>query len=359
MWDTNYHTLDIFQRASRATIKAYMWKVFMALVLYAIPQVILAAGLVPCGGPGEPECQSCHVVQLISQVLAWLVVVLGVLAAIMIVVSGLRMVLSVGNTAAKESAKKTISNMLIGYALVLAGWMLVDTVMKMLLDDASATYGVWNVVQCTTQPYAIQWSRTTASGDNVATLPPAAVATRVTAIASSGSLQTDIINAAKAAGITDPAKIKILQGLISQESSNCVNKVGPATGSGTAYGCGQILVSTARTLDPALKGLSDAEVAKKLTDDNTYNITLSAKYYDQLLDRFGGNTDLALAAYNGGPGANQPSTDCPGQRRWQCVWDSPGCYGTTRTDCARNEGPDSYAQTRYYVTNINAIADRI
>lgn len=336
-----------------------MGKVFFAAVLYAIPQVILAAGLVPCGGPGEPECQSCHVVQLISQVLSWLAVVLGVLAAIMIVVSGLRMVLSVGAVSAKEAAKKTISNMLIGYVIVLAGWMLVDTVMKMLLDETGPTYGVWNEVQCVNQPYAIQWSRTTASGDNTTTLPPAAVESRVSAIASSGSLQTDIANAAAAAGITDPQKVKILQGLISQESSNCTNKVGPATGSGTAYGCGQMLVSTARTLDPSLKGLSDAEVAKKLTDNNTYNITLSAKYFDQLLDRFGNNTNLALAAYNGGPGANQPSADCPGLKRWQCVWDSPGCYNTGKTDCKKNEGPDSYAQTRNYVANINAIADKI
>ncbi len=334
-----------------------MWKVFLAFVLYAIPQVILAAGLVPCGGPGEPECQSCHVVQLISQVLGWLVVVLGILVAIMIVVSGLRMVLSVGNTAAKESAKKTISNILIGYVILLAGWMLVEFGLK-----NNTVYGVWNVVQCTTQPYAAQWSRPTASGDNAAVLSSADVASRVSAIASSGSLQTDIANAARAAGITDPEKIKIMQGLISQESSNCTNKVGPVTDSGRAYGCGQILVSTARTLDPSLKGKTDAEVEAMLkgdADNNAYNLALSAKYYDQLLDRFGNNTDLALAAYNGGPGANQPSADCPGLKRWQCVWDSPGCYNTGKTDCKQNKGSSSYEQTRHYVSNINAIADKI
>lgn len=319
--------------------------------------LIMAAGLVPCGGPGEEACQACHVVQLVSIVAKYLVMVLGIIAAIMIMVSGLRLVVSVGDASAKAKAKSMISSLIIGYVIVLAGWLLVDTGLKTLLD--STAYGVWNVVQCTVQPSAIAWSRPTASGDSASTLPPAAVSSRVAAISGSGSLQTDIANAAAAAGITDPNQVKTLKALISQESSNCQNKVGPVTASGVAYGCGQMLVSTARTLDSSLSGLSDAQVAAKLENDNAYNLTLSAKYYDQLLDRYANNTDLALAAYNGGGAANQPSADCPGLRRWQCVWDSPGCYETGRTDCLRNEGANSYAQTRHYVSNIKNIAEEL
>ena len=147
----------------------------------------------------------------------------------------------------------------------------------------------------------------------------------------------------------------MLRALIAQESANCTNLVGPATAYGTAYGCGQMLVSTARGLDSSLAGLTDEQVAARLQNDNAYNLTLSARYYDQLLDRYR-DPALALAAYNGGAAANQPSADCPGLRRWQCIWDSPGCYGTGRTDCQRNEGPSSYAQTRNYVSNITNVA---
>ena len=334
-----------------------MWKVYALAVLMATPMLIMAAGLVPCGGPGEDPCQTCHVVQLISLVVQYLVMILGVVVAILIMVSGIRLAVSVGDAGAKTKAKSMISSLLIGYVIVLAGWLLIDLGLRALLD--SATYGVWNVIQCTAQPNAQPWSRPTASGDNASTLPPTAVASRVAAITSSGSLQGDIAAAAAAAGITDPAQVNTLRALISQESSNCQNRVGPATASGVAYGCGQMLVSTARTLDSGLAGLSDAEVAARLQNDNAYNLTLSARYYDQLLDRYAGQPDqtqLALAAYNGGPGANQPSVDCPGQRRWQCVWDSPGCYGTGQTNCERNEGPNSYAQTRNYVSNITNIA---
>ncbi len=338
----------------------YMWKVYVLAILMAAPMLIMAAGLVPCGGPGEEACQTCHVVQLISTVVQYLVMILGVVAAILIVVSGLRLVVSAGDASAKAKAKSMISSLLIGYVIVLAGWMLVDLGLRAILN--STTYGVWNVIQCTAQPNAVAWSRPTASGDNASTLPPAAVASRVAAITSSGSLQADIAAAAAAAGITDPAQVNTLRALISQESSNCQNRVGPATASGVAYGCGQMLVSTARTLDSSLSGLSDAEVAARLQNDNAYNLTLSARYYNQLLTRYNNNTELALAAYNGGPGANQPSVDCPavGQepalRRWECIWDSPGCYGTGQTSCERNEGPNSYAQTRNYVSNITNIA---
>ncbi len=328
-----------------------MWKAFLVLLSFS-PWLALAAGLVPCGGVGEPPCQFCHVAALISNVTTWLVQVLGVFAAIVIVVAGLKLASSVGSVSAKQTARKMISNVLFGYVLVLAGWLLVDTLLRAFTSDS--VVGVWNEIQCVAQP-ELTTGRRTASGDNATTLPGGEVNNRVEAIQSSGSLQTDIANAARAAGITDPALINTFRALISQESSNCVNRTGPMTSSGQAYGCGQMLVSTARTLDPSLAGLTNEQVAARLRDDNQYNLAISARYFDQLLDRYG-DPALALAAYNGGPGANLPSQDCPGERRWRCEWDSPGCYNTGRTDCARNTG---YTETRNYVTNITAVAARL
>ncbi len=328
--------------------------IFIGLITI-IPHELFAAGLVPCGGPGEDPCQTCHVIQLVTNILNWLGVVLGILVVIFIIIAGLYLVVSTGNVSAKTTARLLIAKVLTGYIIFLAGWMLVDTGLKILLSDA--TYGAWNAIQCVAQPTSQAWSRTTASGDNATDLTAPQVEARVEAIESSGSLQTDITNAATAAGITELEKIKAFRALISQESSNCTNKVGPATAYGTAYGCGQLLTTTARSLDSAGGSLSDAELAAKLRDDDVYNLTLSARYFNQLLGKYGGNIDLALAAYNGGPTANLSSSDCPGLRRWQCVWDSPGCYGTGKTDCTPNAGPNSYEQTRHYVSNINAIAD--
>lgn len=331
-----------------------MWKA-IAVFLAFIPVTALAAGLVPCGGAGEPVCQPCHVMQLIEIVLDWLVEVLGVIFTLAIVVCGIYLVTSTGNPSVMQTVKKMILQMIIGYTILLSAWVIMDFIFKALLNDA--TNSVWAEIQCVAQPEAQAVGRITASGDNNISFTPADASSRITAIARSGSVQADITAAAAAAGINDQWHVKVLRGLVSQESSNCTNVVGPATAYGTAYGCGQLLVSTARDLDSSLRSLSDAQVAEKLQNDDAYNLTLSAKYFKQLLSRYGNDEKLALAAYNGGGAANQASQDCPGLRRWQCEWNGPGCYGTSRTDCPRNEGPNSYAQTRHYVSNILLIAD--
>lgn len=80
--------------------------------------------------------------------------ILGTVAAIIIVYAGFKLVTSGGNRHAKEDAKSMISNMIIGYVIVLAGWLLIDTGMRMLLLDGGTRLGVWNQLSCQVQPGA-------------------------------------------------------------------------------------------------------------------------------------------------------------------------------------------------------------
>ncbi len=130
------------------------WGSILFLVLVAVPLFTYAAGLVPCGNLANNEvpCQACHVVELVNRVVSWIVIILGTVAAVIIVYAGFKLVTSGGNKHAKEEAKSMINNMLIGYVIVLAGWLLVDTGMKMLLTDGETRLGMWNQVSCTMQP---------------------------------------------------------------------------------------------------------------------------------------------------------------------------------------------------------------
>lgn len=305
-------------------------------VFILLSSPVYAQGLVPCGGAGQEPCQTCHVVMLIDNLVDWLIAILSIVASIIIAYAGIRLVVSGGDVAAKELAKKLISNVIIGYALLLACWLLIDTGVKMLLNDQA--YGTWNQIQCVEQPVAVEadqeyiiLNRVTASGFNESEFTPAQVSANISSIANAGDVRSQAEAAARAAGITDPAQIRTFVALVHQESSMCRNKVGPETRYGRAYGCGQMLLSTARGLDPSA-------TAERLINDNAYNLSLAARYFNSRLSLYGGDVTRALAAYNGGTKANEQSTVCPGQLSWQCQ---------------RNSG---YRETRNYVSNIQRVA---
>jgi hypothetical protein len=111
-------------------------------------------GLVPCGREGQGDCQTCHVVQLVSGVNAWLVGILAIVATIMFVIAGFRLVTSNGNPSVLQDAKDMIINVTIGFVIVLAAWLLLDLLMKSLLSDSDQGLGPWNEIACVDQPEA-------------------------------------------------------------------------------------------------------------------------------------------------------------------------------------------------------------
>lgn len=336
----------------------------VAALLLVSPILVSAAGLVPCGSPGQEACQTCHAVELLNRVAAWLVAILSIVLTIVIVVSGLRLATSTGNVSTKESAKRMIINATVGFIIVLAAWLMIDLGMKMLLSGGSGNIaaGPWNVVRCEVQPRSIvhpvpNASRGTAQGNTV-TLADGTVIPIVNAsgVVDPVALQRlaelgapdDIVAAAAANNGLTPDQARNLQALMRVESGGCTNMVSPVG----ALGCMQIMPGTARAYDPSLRGLSDAEVRDRLLNDNAYNINLSTIIYRDLDQRFGGDETLIYAAYNGGPGANNPSANCPGQRRWQCEWDGSDCINGVGSDCTPNTG---YIETRNYVQRVDGV----
>jgi hypothetical protein len=144
-------------------MKTLLIGVVLGMSLFVMPAATEAAGLVPCGGANEQPCQACDVVTLENNVVGWLVMMLGIIAAIVIVYAGFKLVTSGGNQHAMEEAKGMINNIIIGYLIVLAAWLMIDYALKALLDEGS--FGVWNEVQCLQQrvaessdPMVLEWS---------------------------------------------------------------------------------------------------------------------------------------------------------------------------------------------------------
>ncbi len=125
-----------------------MKKVFLPALLYLLPLVTLAAGLIPCGDTVEDRCDKsfCNVLKLVDNVSDWLVGIAGILLVILIIVGGLKMVLSMGNASAKQDARRFISTAVIGYLILLMAWFVVDTFLKFYTVDPE--WGVWNPLVC-------------------------------------------------------------------------------------------------------------------------------------------------------------------------------------------------------------------
>lgn len=133
-----------------------MKKLFLLLALscflvFIVPAATCdAAGLVPCTGVVGDECEFCDFAQLIHNVIAWLATILGIIAVLLIIYSGVRLLVSVGSVEAKSAAKRILITAVVGYILFLSAAFFVDFIMKVLLTNQN--YGVWDSISCESQP---------------------------------------------------------------------------------------------------------------------------------------------------------------------------------------------------------------
>lgn len=104
--------------------------IFIILFLFAPYNISQASGLVPCGVGEGQMCNACHAVSLVNTLINYLISLFGVIAVIILIIVGFRLVTSGGNTEAWSSAKSAFTNLIIGFILVLASWLIVDTIMK-------------------------------------------------------------------------------------------------------------------------------------------------------------------------------------------------------------------------------------
>ena len=106
-------------------------------------------GFVPCSGT---TCSPCDLVVLFNTLLKWFMGIAFLIFAILAVKAGVTMVVS-GSSGSLEAAKKSFTNAFIGLIIILAAWLIVDTLMRGLLGGNGDIkgYGPWSDVKCATQ----------------------------------------------------------------------------------------------------------------------------------------------------------------------------------------------------------------
>jgi len=148
-----------------------MKKFFLgAMIMIIIPLALFLTpvGVVEAQGPGPggfltcngPDCSFCNLVHMANIIIKWLFGFMFLLFAVMMVMAGVGLITSGGDTVALDNAKSKFRNAIIGVIIVMAAWLLVDTIMRGLLKGGTGEidgWGPWMDVQCQDQAVAMRF----------------------------------------------------------------------------------------------------------------------------------------------------------------------------------------------------------
>jgi hypothetical protein len=128
-----------------------VWKKILAVgavsIVLSVAGNAYAAGfvqIVPDSCNQRGGCQSvCDIAQLAQNVLNDGIFIAVVLSAILFAYAGFQYVTAGGNEGKTGNAKKLFTDVIIGLVIILAAWLIVDTIMKTFTGDK---FGPWNSI---------------------------------------------------------------------------------------------------------------------------------------------------------------------------------------------------------------------
>lgn len=109
-----------------------------------MPFFVYAAGLVPCGEANNP-CTLCHLFQLISKIIDFVLKdLLLPLAILGFLIGGIMIITAGGSENQLEKGKSIIWSTVIGIFIAFAAWLIVDTIIQSIVDPNFGINWAWN-----------------------------------------------------------------------------------------------------------------------------------------------------------------------------------------------------------------------
>ena len=130
------------EKVSVAILLSFVLFLFIALPAahaQGIPKQIVPE---TCTGP---TCDCGDLVKLASNILNTGIYIAVILSAILFAWAGIQYVTNAANPEGKNRAKEVLRNVIIGLVVILAAWLIVDTLMKTLQVKLQGT-GAWNAI---------------------------------------------------------------------------------------------------------------------------------------------------------------------------------------------------------------------
>ncbi|MEK7482656.1 MAG: hypothetical protein AAB620_02615 [Patescibacteria group bacterium] len=134
-------------------------KVFLIVFSLLLPAISLAAGLVPCGNPGDAHttCTFCDIFALLKGLVDFVIITLVPISAVLLLTAGGAMfIFSGGNPGLTTKGRSIMTAVVWGLVIIYCAWLLVNTFLVLIgLNDLS--FGSWKmsewfVIKCSITP---------------------------------------------------------------------------------------------------------------------------------------------------------------------------------------------------------------
>jgi len=125
--------------------------VLFLLVFIVAPSVVLAANVLPgqivpqdCNATGG--CKSvCDIATIAQNILNTSIYLAVFLSAVLFAWAGFLYLTNVGSSGQHSKAVEVFKNVAIGLVIIIAGWLIVDTLMRTLVGNGGS-FGPWNKI---------------------------------------------------------------------------------------------------------------------------------------------------------------------------------------------------------------------
>jgi hypothetical protein len=134
----------------------------LLVLLLIVPlesQAVTSGNFLTCDGV---DCSACNIADLANRVITWLVGILFMVFAVIATLAGFKLVTSGGNPSALSAAKESLVNAIVGLLILLAAWIIVDTLIRGLgVTGIDRQPFPWSQIQCQYQTAPTEGTRDT------------------------------------------------------------------------------------------------------------------------------------------------------------------------------------------------------
>ena len=107
-------------------MKKLFLAIFLGISFLLVAHYVSAAGLVPCGGQGEPPCQFCHIFVMLNKIANFVLIkFIPPIATLMLVIGGAMFLTSAGNPSQADQGRKIMTSVIIGLVAIYGAWLIV------------------------------------------------------------------------------------------------------------------------------------------------------------------------------------------------------------------------------------------